>query len=142
MKKHVICIFIVAVFLNLCGCFVHKENESNNSLYWIKEDGRFIDYSIYGETIAFRYLVSFKNNSDHDLIITAPTVYFQKKDMQGWIDYHDSLESSFPNDEHNVLIKSGEKKDIILEFEGPYSGGVVNENISPPDKIIFIQKIA
>ena len=133
--KRIICmIIVVADLLFLASCrFIPagltETNDNTETGFWIRNESYFVDYTIKGDKIQFRYSFCFQNLSDYDMILYAFSATFRKRDLKGWLKYEKGIEGVLDNGEDKVLLPTGQKMNVVLVFEGEYLGGEVNEDV-------------
>lgn len=144
MDKHKrFLLLLVVALLVFTSCKKHTVPVTaieQNRLLWVKEECHFVDYIIKDDTIIFRYSFCFDNQSRHDIIISSFTASFAPKELEGWVAYNDFFFGK--TDQPEILIHDGEKAIVTISFEGDYLGGEVNEDLSCPVEIMFVQSIA
>ena len=133
-----VCLF--CIWFSACGA--EPTNNSATGVDWIREESHFVDYSIDGDVIKFRYLFTFENTYHRDMIISYPQVEFSRKELKGWLEYKDSYVGVSEDGTTDTYIPAGEKVGVVLTFEGKYLGGEVNTELSIPDSIVLGQKFA
>ena len=133
MKKYciiILLIIIISIFVQCAPISSSEPNEEFGGNRWIEEESGFLDYTIVDETIQFRYLFCFQNDTEYDLTFNAFAAKFKKRDLKGWLQYEKFFNGTLENGENSVTVKAGEKKNLALIFEGEYLGGTVNENLN------------
>ena len=142
MKRRVflktVCALLAVVLVTMCGCHTNSEP---SKLRIVKEESYFAGYEIKGDRVIFSYSICFANDyeEDFDILFSAR---FKKSELKGWFE-RDEKDTSFISGSpvigewKNFIIKSGEKKNVLLYFEGQYLGGEVNENLSFPLEIML-----
>lgn len=135
----VVIIFLLAfMVVTMCSC---NANSEPSKLRIVKEESYFAGYEIKGDRVIFSYSICFANDyeEDFDILFSAR---FKKSELKGWFE-RDEKDTSFISGSpvigewKNFIIKSGEKKNVLLYFEGQYLGGEVNENLSFPLEIML-----
>lgn len=145
-RKLVICmIIVVSNILILTSCnfdsFGLSETKGDTeSGFWIRNESYFVDYAIEGDRIQFRYSFCFQNLSDYDLILYSIGARFRKRDLKDWLKYEKRFDGVPDNSDHEIHLKSGQKMNVVLVFEGEYLGGEVNKDIYIK-RIIMAQRI-
>lgn len=129
----------VAMLILLSGCLMmtdHADDGDPNTLRWIPEESRFLDYEITENRIRFKYSICFENGFDTDEMISL-SAKFARKELKGWLKYESFFEGcDETGNRAYYLIKSGEKVNLVFVFEGEYLGGSVNENLSFPEELL------
>lgn len=139
MKKiRIIRLLLICIFL--CACNSPETVDSPNGLNWIPEESYFVDYSIEGDRVKFRYLFTYENTTDVDMIIKYPRVTFMRKGLRGWLEYQNGYSGTNEDGTTKIYSSAGEKVSFVLTFEGEYLGGDVNTKIVP-SSIIFMQEL-
>lgn len=129
--------------LTLYSLFDTAESDGEyRGLRWIREESYFVDYSIVGDIVQFRYSICFNNTSGHDLLISPVSAEFDVRELNGWLEYEDFFRGKIDGAEYEALIPDGEKVHIIFVFEGTYLGGEVNQKLSNPVDLVFSQRFA
>lgn len=131
---------VLTVILNLNS--KSKLNTTPSGVCWISNESHFVDYQITGNIIHFRYLMCFENTSKDDHIVSAISAEFSASELNGWIEYNKVFSGFLDNGQHEILISPGSKVEVICVFSGTYLGGAVNEQLSPPQKVSYIQRIS
>ncbi len=132
-------IFFCVVGLTIYSIFDKPATESKG-LRWLRNQSFFMDYSISDDIVSFRYSICFENTSDHDYLISPIAAKFEKSELDGWLRYEKFFEGRVETGEYNTLIPSGETINVIFVFKGDYLGGKVNEKLSHPVDLLFIQE--
>lgn len=117
--------------------YVFARMSDSGTLFWVPEESQFVDYTIDGDLITFRYAICFINDStdNHSIKLSAK---FHAEDLSGWTGQHDFLSGCDENGEWvSHVIPNGEKVVHTYCFTVPYSGGTVNTDIQFPEKIIL-----
>lgn len=132
----------VAIGINYVQFIVCKNYEANKNtpLKWLPSESHFVDYEIVGKKIVFRYSISFQNNSDFDIGFDI-SAKFSRKETHGWLKRNETLSGHADcekNGEGYILLHKNEKKNIVISFEGGYSGENVNTNLSFPELLMPI----
>ena len=127
--------------IGFSACYNQDNQNAANGLDWIKEESYFLDYTIDGTIVEFRYLFTFENTTHRDMIISFPQVKFSRKELKGWLEYKDSYIGISEDGSTDNYIPAGKKVSIVLSFKGNYLGGDVNTRLSIPTSIIFGQKL-
>lgn len=137
MRKYIAWILFMLFPLVLCSCCF--EEDYGGSLHWVRRESRFVDYYIDGDTVVFRYLLVFHNDSEYDYIVYSPQMDFPEDEVCEWIALPEKggLRGYFPNNEYECRIRMGTIKRVIVTITGRYLGGEVNENLSLPIKFVY-----
>lgn len=139
-RKRIFCIGVL-LLLFILVCFVNANQDSGDEsadFYWDREKSHFVDYSISGDTIQFRYALCFVNNNDdgYDFILSHLIASFRKRELRGWLKYEKCYHGLLEDGSSEIIIKNGETVEIIYTFAGEYLGGPVNEDLSMPDIVM------
>lgn len=114
----------------------------SGTLFWVPEESQFVDYTINGDQVTFRYAICFINDSTDNYSIKL-SAKFHAEDLSGWTDQCDFLDARDASGEWNDREVPGNHKVVhIYSFSVPYSGGAVNTDISFPEEIILTTGIA
>ena len=116
-------------------------DKKNENEFWVKDQSYLLDYTIQDNSIELRYSFRFENHTGYDLRINGFVVDLRKKDLKGWLKYEDFYNGMLENGEDDIMIRSGEKIDVVLVLKGEYLGGEVNTNFQV-DHIVMGQRIA
>lgn len=139
-------IIVLTCYLMICvgvSLFSSPDDVESGGLTWDTNECKMLDYHISGDRIQIRYSVRMvNNNKDEDLEVSYFGLYFDRKDVSGWLKYERSYDCFLESGQTSVVIPSGEYVDVILLFEGEYLHGKVNENLSAPEKMIFMMELA
>lgn len=126
----ILIILVCLLMLSACSSESTPDTETAiHSFQWNKEESYLVDYTIVEDAIYLRYLFCFENNTDSNVLIKYPGAKFSFFDLLGWMEYKSVFPGICENGETSFVVKSGEKKEIILIFKGGYTGGVVKENL-------------
>lgn len=131
-------LFLSFIMVFLTSCLNY--NQEKSAIEWIPEESHFVDYEINENRIKFQYSICFNNNSNEsfDIGITAK---FNKSELNKWLKYEDFFIGEDKNGKMNYeTILPKEKRNISYYFEGEYLGGLVNEQLSFPEEIIYMVK--
>ena len=142
-----LCSFLILIVLSsvLFSTCTHSENNTNTNsteakaLQWIREKSTCIGASVDGETVQLTYSLHFKNSTDRDILICYPQAKFNYFELYGWMEYEKNFSGYGVEGENTFFIQAGEEKDIIIIFEGTYTGGAIKENLSLPT-VAYLQK--
>lgn len=134
MKK--LCILVACLLLlsTFTGCAFNTDTSAGTEaeprgFRWVKSESYFVDYTIEGSTVQFRYSFCFENNTKYDRTLNAFSAKFNRWDLRNWIRYQKFYNGKLENGDTNILVESGQKVNITLVFCGEYLGGVVCEEL-------------
>ena len=143
MRKASIFILICCILFTGCRYDIQSDPgiDSKNGLRWIKDESYFVDYTIDGEKIIFKYALTFENSAERDILVSYPSVSFYMIQTIRWIEYERFYDGRLEDGSEEFIIHAGERLCLIFSFEGKYVGGEVNENLGPPKTVMFMQDI-
>lgn len=138
-------IFILICCILFAGCRHDAQSDSGidsrNGLRWIKDESYFVDYTIDGEKIIFKYALTFENSAEEDILIRYPTVYFYRFQLWGWMEHQNGYKGKCEDGSSEFIVPAGESRCVICVFEGKYLGGTVKTDLGYPKTVMFIQDI-
>ena len=145
MKRIVIAILAFATGLCLlisCGDYYEAETlDAGTGIAVLREESYFRDYTIQGDRIQFNYVIVLENYTPSNFYIqNYIDASFPRKEIKGWLGYQKYYKGCF-EESKEVYLRAGEKKTVVLQFEGEYLGGPVNTGMNPPTKLIMMQSI-
>ena len=119
-----------------------SKNDEASGFHWVREESCFLDYTISKNTISFRYLFCFENNTEYDIYVSSLDADFSPKELDGWIEHEcGTLYGDIEPKGSGITVRSGEKANIIVVFEGKYLGGEVTTDLSIPIHVVCVQRI-
>lgn len=145
--KRIVCFVSICLIILLMGaCHLPFDgatnaDKKNGNEFWVKDQSYLLDYTIQDNSIELRYSFRFENHTGYDLRINGFVVDLRKKDLKGWLKYEDYYNGMLENGEDDIMIRSGEKIDVVLVLKGEYLGGEVNTNFRV-NHILMGQRIA
>ena len=139
---------IMLVAIGMLFCISCSDNndlsvlDAGTGIALIREESFFCDYMIQGDKIFFTYAVVLENYTTSNFYIEYYiNASFSRSETKGWLGYQRYYEGHFTTAENSIYLKSGEKKTVVLQFEGDYLGGAVNTNMKPPTELMMLQTI-
>lgn len=133
----------VIILLGIGGIILYsilqspQTDDLNDTLHWLPDESYFVDYEIVDNTVKFRYSICFVNGTERDCGVKV-SAKFKEEELSNWIKNVDFFEGHSKNGEWSYCeIKSGEKINLVLTFEGEYLGGSVNTDLSFPEELIL-----
>ena len=122
---------LIAIVFGSLVYMVWSEGQgpSNSGFGLVTDECHLVDYEITGDVIKFRYAVCFENNGKHDCAVSNSVISFKKAQLKGWVEYQDSFSANVDNEPGEVVLKPGEKAEVIYVMTGTYLGGPVNEQL-------------
>ena len=143
-----LCKYLLILFAcYLLICFVVSLGEmpevtEPGGVEWVREESRLLDYEVEGDRITVRYTVRLVNHDpDVDWEIKYPTMKFTPKAVMGWLKYEDYYMCTLEDGGETLILERGERKDIILVFEGEYFHGEVPEDLPVPRDLLYMMSV-
>ena len=131
-------IFLCFIMTFFTSC--KNTNQDRCSIEWIPEESYFVNYEIHENKVKFQYSICFKNYTN-EVVDIGITAKFNKVDLKNWLQFEDYFIGQDKNGEMKYgKILPKEKNNINFYFEGEYLGGLVNEQLSFPEEIIYVVK--
>ena len=131
--------FVAILFwCNVIGFFFPPNSDSIfGDVKVLSETCRMIDYEITDNRISFRYEMYWENTTEYDWEISYFQMVWRKNEIDGWFQEDDDIHTPFENGNYSVIIPAGETVQLVVVAEGLYLGGVVNTNLSDPDRMMY-----
>lgn len=142
-KSMLLCAFIAILILCMSSCSQVLQVESADAYPWNSSEQSTISCSNDGDTVKFRYTMTYSNTSKYDISISHIVCSFDPDELEGWFGSQPDalsahIQSGFvDNAEGRVIIPVGESCEITFIFEGIYLGGEVPDALSKPSNIIW-----
>jgi len=145
---------ILTVFM-----FAMLPHDPDPTSYGPMKDMHFAGCTVLGETVQFRYAMTYHNSSqEYDITIDSITGNFKRRELSGWFGvppedwepevsslYHinkEILTGYVDNEEGRITIPAGQNMEVVFVFEGTYLGGELPDHISVPDRPIWTERIS
>ena len=145
--KPTLYIFVVSLILSLCGCGHSSQSEPAGVYPWNREEEYLVSCTEDGETVQFRYAMTYTNKSQYDVSISHIVCRFDSDELAGWFGRQpdaldDKIQSGFvDNADGEVIIPAGETRVITFVFEGPYLGGELPDSLSKPYRVVWGERL-
>ena len=112
----------VIVLLMIWGIYDESQMNKEPALSWVKEETRFISYSVDENKVFFTYELCFENHTEWEITIYSVGISLSKKQTQGWLKHENSYGEKLDN-KYTAVIPAGQKCNVTVTFEGEYLGG-------------------
>ena len=136
-----------SLILLLSGCDLFSREEPAGAYPWNREEEYLVSCTLEGDTVQFRYAMTYTNKSKYDVSISHIVCRFDLGELEGWFGRQpDAMDEKIQSGvvdsaEGEVMIPAGETRVITFVFEGPYLGGELPDSLSKPNRVIWGERL-